>query len=91
MPGLKGRGHELALAPVELPLAAEDAIANGGPEGMMNGYAFVEVVGMFDQNAVEVFGFVEQDAWEWTKAHAVDITHARNPKQQVEAIFPEVG
>jgi hypothetical protein len=39
----------------------------------MNGQAFVEVIGMFDQNAVDVLRFVEQDAGERSEMQAIDV------------------
>src|SRR5437588_7133236 len=48
MAWLEGRSYELALVAVEIAFATEDAVTNGGAEGIMNGDAFVEVIGMFD-------------------------------------------
>src|SRR5437588_9155713 len=59
MAWLEGRSYELALVTVEITFATEDAVTNCGAGGIMYGDAFVEVVGMFDQNALDVLWFVE--------------------------------
>src|SRR5258708_38875992 len=64
MTWLEGRGHELALAAVEIAFTTEDALTNHGTKGIMNGYAFVKVIGMLDQNAVGLLPLVERDAGE---------------------------
>src|SRR5947209_4852245 len=64
MAWLEGWGDELALVSVEIAFATEDAVTNRGAKGIVNGYAFVEVISMFDQNAVNVLWFVEQNAGE---------------------------
>jgi hypothetical protein len=73
MTRLEEGSHELALATVKIALATEDAITEKGTDEFMNSHAFVEVIGMVDQNAVNVFWFVEQDARERTKMHAADV------------------
>jgi hypothetical protein len=60
MARLEGRSHEFTLVTVELPFATENAIANRRSEGIMDCYAFVKVISVFDQNALDVFWFVEQ-------------------------------
>jgi len=78
MAWLEGRRHELALVTVEIALAAEDTITDYGPEDIMNCQAFVEVIGVFDQNAMDVLWFVEQDAGERPKMDAVNISFSRH-------------
>src|SRR5260370_16173216 len=78
MAWLKGRRHKLALVTVEIALATEDAITDYGPDQIMHCQAFVEVIGVFDQNAMDVLWFVEQDAGELPKIDAVNISFARH-------------
>ena len=69
-------GHELALVTVKIAFATEDAITNRGTKEMMDGDAFVEVIGMVDQNALDMLWCVEQDAGERSKMHATDVAFA---------------
>ena len=78
MAWLERWGHQLALVTVEIALAAEDAIPNHGTKDMVDGQAFVEVVGMFDQDALDVLWFVEEDSGKWPKMHAADVVFARH-------------
>src|SRR2546421_4803458 len=54
MAWLERWSHELTLVTVKITLAREEAIPDYRREEAMDGYAFVEVIGMFDQNAVNV-------------------------------------
>ena len=76
MTRLERGGHELALVTVEIALATEDAITNHRAKAVMDCQAFVEVIGMFDQNAVDMLWCVEQDAGERSKVHAADVASA---------------
>src|SRR5260370_5298627 len=78
MAWLEGRRHQLALVTVEIALATEDAITDYGPEEIMNCQAFVEVIGVFDQNAMDVLWCVEHDAGERPKMDAVNISFSRH-------------
>jgi hypothetical protein len=91
MARLEGRSHEFTLVAVELSFATENAIANGWSEGSMDCYAFVKVISMFDQNALDVLWFVEQDAGKWSKMHTVDVTCPSHALKEAQAIFGEVG
>src|SRR5258708_626263 len=91
MTWLEGRGHELALAAVEIAFTTEDAITNHGTKGIMTGNALAKVEGLFDQNDVEVLRFVEQDAGERPEMHARDVACTRHTLKEVQAIFAEPG
>src|SRR5258708_10627887 len=78
MAWLKGWRHELALVTVEIASATEDAVTDDGTEDIMDCQAFVEVIGVFDQNAMDVFWFVEQNAGERPKMHAANVAFARH-------------
>ena len=83
--------HELALVAVEIAFATEDTITNCGTKGTMNGDAFVEVIGMFDQNALDVLGFVEQDGRKRSKMHATDVALVCHTLQEAQTIFAKAG
>src|SRR5215469_9211752 len=55
MARLERGSHELALVAVKIALATEDAIAEDRTNALPDDHAFVEVVGMFDQNTVHMF------------------------------------
>jgi len=76
MAWLERRGHELTLVTVEITFATGNAIPDDGTTERMDGSAFVEVIGMFDQNAVDVLWFVEQDGRERPKMHGADVACA---------------
>ena len=76
MAWLERWGHELALVTVEITFATRNAITDDGTTERMDGSAFVEVIGMFDQNAVDMLWCVEQDAGERSKVHAADVASA---------------
>jgi hypothetical protein len=57
----------------------------------MDCQAFVEVIGMFDQDALDVLWFVEQDAGERPKMHAADVALARHMQKKAQAIFAKFG
>jgi len=70
MPWLERRGHELPLVTVEIIFSTENTITANGTTERKDGFAFVEVIGMFDQNAVDVLWCVEQDGRERSKSTA---------------------
>jgi len=78
MAWLERWGYQLALVAVKIAFAAEDAITNHGAKDMMDGQAFVEVIGMFDQDALDVLWFVEENTGKWPKMHAADVIFARH-------------
>src|SRR6266571_413025 len=88
---LEGWRHQLALVTVEIAFAAKDAITNEGTKGVVNGHAFVEVIGMFDQNAVDVFWFVELNEREWSKVDAADVALPCHALQEAQAVVSESG
>ena len=78
MARLERWGHQLALVAAEIAFATEDAITNHGAKDMMDGLALVEVIGMFDQDAMDVLRFVEEDGGKGPKMHAADVIFARH-------------
>ena len=76
MAWLEGWGHELALVTMEITFATGDAIPNDRTTKRMDDSALVEVIGMFDQNAMDMLWFVEEDTGEWSKMHAADVASA---------------
>ena len=56
--GLEGRGHQFALPTVKLPFADEETIAC---KGLMHQPSLVKIISMLDQNALDMFWFVEQN------------------------------
>jgi|GEM_PF-4793064 len=77
MAWLKGRRHELALVAVKIAFATKDTVTNGWAKSIMDCHTFVEVIGMLDQNAMNMLRFVEQDDGKRSKMHAIDVTFAR--------------
>ena len=73
MARLERGSHEFPLVAVKIALATEDAIAEDRTNELLDDLAFVEVIGMFDQNTVNMFRFVEQDAGVRTNPRAADI------------------
>jgi len=73
---LEGGSHQLALMTVEIAFARGEAIPNHGTGERMDDSAFVEVIGMFDQNTVDVPWFIEKDAREWSEMHAAHVACA---------------
>jgi hypothetical protein len=59
MAWLEGGSHELALMTMNITFATEDAITYCGTKGIMDRLTFVEVIGMLDQNTLDVLRFVE--------------------------------
>lgn len=59
MTWLKRWGHDLALVAVKVTFATEDAIANYWTKGIMNCQAFIEIIGMLDENAMDMLWFIE--------------------------------
>jgi len=76
---------------MEITFACEDAIAQSGAKGIMNGYTFVEVIGMFDQNTMDVLWLVKQDARERPKMHAADIALSCHTLQETQTIITKIG
>jgi hypothetical protein len=88
---LEGWGHELALLTVEIAFATEDAVTNHRAKGIMDGQPFIEVIGMFNQNAMDMLWFVEQDDGERPKMHAIDVAFARHTLKEAQSVSGEVG
>jgi hypothetical protein len=86
MARLEGRSHNLALAAMELSLAAENAIADGRAKGIVDADAFIEIVSMFNQDAVNMLRAVEQNHRERPETHAADISLAGHALQETQAI-----
>src|SRR5205823_2119991 len=84
-------GYELTLMTVEITFATEDAVTNRGAKGIMDCHSFVEVIGMFDENALHMFWFIEQDTGKRPKMHATDIACTCHTLQEAQAVFSEVG
>ena len=76
---------------VEIALATEDAIAKERAQEFMDGHAFVEIIGMFDQNAMNMLRFIEQDGRERPKMHAADVALACYTLKEAQAVFSVVG
>ncbi len=76
MTELEGRRHDFALATMKLAFAAEDAIAEDGTEGIMYCQTFIEVIGMLDENTMDVLRFIEQNSGERPEMHSGDIAFA---------------
>ena len=83
--------HELALLTVEIAFATEDAVTNHGAKGIMDSQSFIEVIGMFNQNAMDMLWFVEQNDGERPKMHAINVTFTRHTLKESQAISGEVG
>ena len=77
MTWLERWGHEFTLVTMEIAFATEDAVTDDRPKGIMHGYTFIKVIGMFDQHALDVRWFIEQDAGERSKMQSVDVAFAR--------------
>ena len=56
---LERRGHDLALVAVEITFATEDAITDYGTKGIMHCQTFVKVIGMLDENAMDMLRLIE--------------------------------
>ena len=83
-PGIAGNmtwlerwGHDFALMAVEITFATEDAIADYGTKGIMNCQAFIKVIGMLDQDAMDMRWFIEQDGGEWSEMQTTNIAFTR--------------
>ncbi len=70
MTGLERWRHKLALVMVEVTSATEDAITDDHP--------FVEVIGMLDQNAMDMLWLIKQNACDRPKMHAADVAFLRH-------------
>lgn len=91
MARLEWRRHQLALMTMKCSLAAENAVANGGTKGIVNGIALVKVVGMLNQNVLNVLGPVEENAREWPKIQTGDIADARHSLEEAQTIVVIFG
>ena len=77
MAWLERWGHDLALMTVKITFATEDAIADYGTKGIMNCQAFIKVIGMLDQDAMDMLWFIEQDGGEWSEMQTTNIAFTR--------------
>src|SRR2546428_11494845 len=82
MTWLEQWGHEFTLVTMQIAFATEDAITDDRPKGIMHCQTFIEVIGMFDQHALDVCWLVEQDAGERSKMQAVNVAFARYTLQK---------
>src|SRR5437588_10377670 len=60
VPRLKRGSYQLALSPVEIPLANEDSIANQGTKCLMHSLPFIKIVGVLDKNVVHILRCIER-------------------------------
>ena len=74
VPGLKRGSYQLALSPVEIPLANEDSIANQGTKCLMHSLPFIKIVGVLDKNVVHILRCIEENKREGSKMEAANIT-----------------
>src|SRR5579883_366339 len=91
MARLEGRSHQLALATVKIALAAKDAVADDRAKDFVDGQALIEIVSVFDQNALNMLRPVEENNGKWPKAQRGDIARTRHAEQKVEAVPGKFG
>src|SRR5262249_41083969 len=91
MARLEGRSHEFPLVVVKSALAREDAIAKDRAKALLADQSFVEGVGLFNQNPLNLFWCVEEDAGERTQTHVADIACLCEALQEAQTIFAKIG
>jgi len=88
VPWLKHGSHQFALSPMKLSFADEKPVAT---ERVMDEPSFAQVIGVLNQDALHMFGFVAQDQRERPEMKAADIASLRHLEKEVQGIFLHKG
>jgi len=89
MPGLERRSDKLTLAAVKIALTNENAVADQWLKSFVRHLAFIEIIGMFDEEAMYQSRVIYLDDGIRTEVKATDVatlTHYAHEKFKPVAI-----
>src|SRR5579859_3135561 len=85
---LEGWSHEFALMTVQIAFAAEEPITTDhGAKAYMDRTSLVKIVGVFNENTMNVFWFVKEDGREWPQMHTTHIAGVGHTLKQSQAVL----
>jgi len=85
---LKNGSHHFALSPMKRAFADEEPVAT---EGAMDEPPLTQVIGVLNQDALHIFGFVEQNQRERPEMKAAHIASVCHLEKEVQGIFAHEG